>query len=128
MSQRCSGYTRQPNDFYQTPAWVTLALLPHLPRQPKLVWEPASGEGAILGVLMANHIKAIGTDISGGHDFLAHTVLPPGVDSIITNAPFNKGPQFVRHALGLLESGRGFAAMLFRTDFDHAKSRASLLV
>jgi hypothetical protein len=75
---------------------------------------------------MANHIKAIGTDISGGHDFLARTVLPPGVDSIITNAPFNKGQQFVRHALGLLESGRGFAAMLFRTDFDHAKSRADI--
>jgi len=35
-------------------------------------------EGAILGVLQANHIKAVGTDISSGDDFLARTTLPPG--------------------------------------------------
>ena len=103
---------------------MTLALIPHLPRQPKLVWEPACGDGAILGVLLANHIKATGTDLLGGHDFLARTLLPLGVDSIITNPPFNEGPQFVRHALAPLEAQRGFVAMLFRTDSDQAKSRA----
>ena len=30
MSQRASGYERKPNDCYETPAWVTHALVPHL--------------------------------------------------------------------------------------------------
>ena len=31
MSQRASGYERKTLDLYDTPAWVTAALLPHLP-------------------------------------------------------------------------------------------------
>ena len=31
MSQRESGYQRKPLDQYETPPWVTLALIPHLP-------------------------------------------------------------------------------------------------
>jgi hypothetical protein len=31
MSQRDSGYERKERDLYETPAWVTEALLPHLP-------------------------------------------------------------------------------------------------
>ena len=31
MSQRESGYERIDRDLYETPEWVTEALLPHLP-------------------------------------------------------------------------------------------------
>jgi hypothetical protein len=31
MSQRESGYARKERDSYETPAWVTAALVPHLP-------------------------------------------------------------------------------------------------
>jgi hypothetical protein len=31
MSQRESGYERKERDLYETPEWVTEALLPHLP-------------------------------------------------------------------------------------------------
>lgn len=31
MSQRDSGYQRKERDAYETPEWVTLALIPHLP-------------------------------------------------------------------------------------------------
>ena len=38
MSQRLSGYKRKDGDCYETPAWVTQALLPHL-GQARQVWE-----------------------------------------------------------------------------------------
>jgi len=31
MSQRDSGYERKERDLYETPAWVTEAVIPHLP-------------------------------------------------------------------------------------------------
>ena len=42
MSQRESGYERIERDCYETPEWVTRALLPHL-GNIKSVWEPAAG-------------------------------------------------------------------------------------
>jgi len=51
MSQRDSGYERKPLDQYETPAWVTLALIPHLPMFTGKVWERAESR-----VLHATHI------------------------------------------------------------------------
>jgi hypothetical protein len=45
MSQRESGYRRKPLDQYETPAWVTRALIPHLPESIGKIWEPACGSG-----------------------------------------------------------------------------------
>ena len=45
MSQRDSGYERKERDLYETPEWVTEALLPHLPTIGEVVWEPACGGG-----------------------------------------------------------------------------------
>jgi hypothetical protein len=104
-----------------TPAWCTRALLPHLPRSPKVIWEPAAGNGAIV-----NALQAIGTDISAGDDFLLRSALPPGVDAVVTNPPFRLATQFIRHALKLMESPRGMVSMLLRIDFDSAKSRADI--
>lgn len=42
MSQRDSGYERKERDLYETPEWVTLALVPHLRRAINSVWEPAA--------------------------------------------------------------------------------------
>ena len=47
MSQRGSGYERKALDLYDTPAWVTAALLPHLPGV-RAVWEPAAGSGKMV--------------------------------------------------------------------------------
>jgi hypothetical protein len=46
VSQRESGYERKERDLYETPAWVTLALIRHLPgrlRPGMNVYEPAAG-------------------------------------------------------------------------------------
>lgn len=124
MSQRDSGYERKERDLYETPEWATLALLPHLPRQPAAIWEPAAASGKMVRPLETSGAYVLGSDISEGYDFLA-SVLPAGShwDAIITNPPYELATEFVDHALGLM-APQGLVAMLLRTDFDHAKTRA----
>ena len=125
MSQRESGYERKERDLYETPEWVTEALLPHLPGM-RLIWEPACGSGKMADVLR-KEFPVAATDIERGADFLSRAMpKPPECDAIITNPPYEYGPAFCERALHLMESVNGFVAMLLRTDFDHAKSRSHL--
>jgi hypothetical protein len=127
MSQCDSGYERKERDLYETPAWVTHALWPHLPREPDVIWEPAAGSGKMVNAIREASPKVvtvIESDIVTGQDFLA-TEYPEGADAIITNPPYELATQFINHALDLMDSG-GIVAMLLRTDFDHASTRANL--
>jgi hypothetical protein len=124
MSQRNSGYARQPHDLYETPAWVTQALAEHL-RLPTSapIWEPAAGRGAMVRALEASgYTNVTGTDISAGFDFLKDWPNWP-ITSIITNPPFWLAEQFVKRALDLTEPFGGLTAMLLRVDFDSAVTR-----
>jgi hypothetical protein len=126
MSQRQSGYLRKDLDLYETPEWVTEALLREITTRPGSVWEPACGSGQMLTVLSDN-FRTVGTDISRGQDFLVTDSLPsPSIRGIVTNPPYEKAEAFCTHALGLIQPVKGFVAMLLRCDFDHAKSRAHL--
>jgi hypothetical protein len=140
MSQRDSGYARKELDLYETPEWVTEALITHID-QPELIWEPACGFGKMLDVLQRKTgAKVLATDISDGpeFDFLdlssaedAQRLVNPSevigeVRAIVTNPPYNLAEQFCEHALRLMEPKGGLVAMLLRTDFDHAKSRTHL--
>ncbi len=123
MSQRDSGYQRKERGLYETPAWVTEALRPHL-RDVQSIWEPAAGNGAMVRVFEGWGLKAIDyTDIVDGHDFLAEGPRP--IEAIITNPPYNQAQEFIEHALKIMKP-RGCVAMLLRTDFDHAKTRQHL--
>lgn len=128
MSQRESGYERKERDLYETPEWVTQALLPHLPTLGA-IWEPACGSGKMLRVLEKSGAYLMGSDLHNGpdSDFLLQE-LPHGSEwnAIITNPPYELGTEFCEHALRLMEPVRGMVAMLMRTDFDHAKSRTHL--
>ena len=127
MSQRDSGYERKERDLYETPAWVTEAVLPHLPFVYQgRVWEPACGSGKMLKVLHDRCGEYVcGTDIVEGTDFLAcHKA--HDVSGIVTNPPYVHAQQFCEKAITLMEPVSGFAAMLLRTDFDHAKTRQHL--
>lgn len=144
MSQRKSGYARKERDLYETPEWVTEALIPHLPRQLFLTWEPACGSGKMVRALSRSRgdcwALIHGTDIATGVDFLAADLpdffewtpirsrgdINGKPDSIITNPPYEFGPQFCEHALKLMEPVGGLVAMLMRTDFDHAETRSHL--
>ena len=120
MSQRESGYERKERDAYETPEWVTEALLPHLPPQ-LAIWEPAAGSGQMFRALCMRGHKVVGTDIVNGIDFLTTDDHPP-CNAIITNPPYALAQKFVEHALACAP----LVAMLLRTDYDHAKTRQHL--
>jgi hypothetical protein len=120
MSQRNSGYGRIEADLYETPEWVTKALLPYLPDGP--VWEPAAGGGKISAALERAGRTVISSDIADGRDFLLAPALP-NQSIIVTNPPFRMATAFIEKALRLKAPA---VAMLLRTDFDHAKTRRHL--
>jgi hypothetical protein len=121
MSQRDSGYERKERDLYETPEWVTNALVPHLPWMPDEVWEPACGSGKMAAAL-ALLFEVRATDIDAGVDFLDQKMK---AEAIITNPPYKLAEEFIGHAIALTSQG-GFVAMLLRTDYDHASTRRCL--
>lgn len=124
MSQRHSEYERQPDDLYETPEWVTECIIPHLPGKSVRLWEPCAGLGKMVDVLKRHGHHVFSSDISSGSDFFDFDVAE--ASWIVTNPPFNRAPDFIRHALALTEPVRGGVAALLRTDFDHAATRRDL--
>jgi hypothetical protein len=124
MSQRGSGYARKAFDHYETPEWVTQAVVPHL--GPKLhIWEPAAGGGKMVRALAQAGCTVEASDIADGRDFLKTPAIF-NCDAIVTNPPYSRARQFIEHAIELIQPSMGKVAMLLRTDFDHAKSRQHL--
>ncbi len=84
---RRRGRGRQAHDWYPTPPDVTGALLDwldsHLAR-PKLVWDPACGDGALCRVCAERGMRTIGSDLvdrgygMAGVDFLTTRRQPDG--------------------------------------------------
>ena len=115
------AYGRNPSDLYPTPPDVTVALMRflNLPRRT-VVWEPASGEGDMAGVLQTFCDTVYATDVLDGTDFLKSSV--DDADWIITNPPFSLAEQFIRRAA---ELEKPFAFAL-KSQYWHAKTRAGL--
>jgi hypothetical protein len=127
MAQRNSGYRRKPDDLYETPSWVTNAIVQHL-RLPKTepIWEPSAGSGAIVQALKADdYLHVIATDINSGFDFLQDQPTWP-ISTILTNPPFKKAEEFIGRPLELTAPRRGLVALLLRIDFDSAVTRSHL--
>lgn len=126
MSQRNSGYARQPDDQYETPHWVVQTLLPYLPRTNcTYAWDPAAtacGSSQIAEALRVAGYEVVATR----DDFLAKSQPPHRVNVIVCNPPWGVGGrlacQFIEHALALVPH----VAMLLRIDFDSAKTRVNL--
>jgi len=124
MAQRVSGYSRIDHDLYETPEWVTEALLPHLPSKMN-VWEPAAASGKIAAVLATAGHSVMLSDLRHGGNFL-HLSNPGLCNAIITNPPFDQAKDFIVHSLALMKPVRGIVAMLLRIDYDSAKTRVHL--
>lgn len=124
MSVRNSGYERIAGDNYQTPAWVTEAIL-SVESFEEPVWEPACDGMKILDVLWKHFEQAAGSGLSTNCDFLKEQNVGK-YPSIITNPPFSLAEKFVRHALNLTESYGGKVAMLLPMQWDAAKTRRDL--
>ena len=123
MSQRESGYQRKVLDQYETPAWVTLALIPHLPEFNGKIWEPACCSGKMVAALRQTGFDVVGSDITQGVDFLRQAP-EMGVGAIITNPPYALAQELIERALHFEDTR--IVAMLLCTDFDNAGSRAHL--
>lgn len=136
MSQRDSGYARKERDLYETPEWVTLALLPHLPDYIAEIWEPACGSKKMVRAIKAAcpSVHVWSSDVAPLDerrtlkiDFLNPCVtLGQQFDAIVTNPPYETAQAFIEIALERAEDQEAIVAMLLRTDFDHAKSRSHL--
>jgi hypothetical protein len=124
VSQRSSGYRRQHNDVYETPAWVTQVVVPYLSRHCLHIWEPANGPRS----QMAQTLREEGFHVvATNDDFLAKTALPQDcIDAIVTNPPYGASgklaSQFIAHAIELAP----VVAMLLRIDFDSGKTRTNV--
>lgn len=131
MSQRDSGYQRKERDLYETPEWVTEALLPHL-RPLVVIWEPACASGKMVRVLeRVAEVWAADIEPAPGYiyaDFLGPTprVDVDDISAVITNPPYEVAAEFIQRALDRTQHLGGLVAMLLRTDYDHAKTRQHL--
>jgi hypothetical protein len=126
MSQRISGYVRIANDRYETPAWVTDALSPHLCKLALHVWEPAAGSGKMVEALRSQGYRVHASDIATGTDFLKASLPSDQIQAIVTNPPYGIGQAFIEHALALTKPVGGVVAMLMHATYDHAKCRRHL--
>lgn len=117
-------HKRSKNDFYPTPAEVTVALLDFL-QIPKgaTIWEPACGQNDMVKVLSDYGYNVIATDIQGGVDFLT-AELPDGVDWIVTNPPFSVSEEFIKRCI---DHHKPFA-LLLKSQYWHASKRSRLFM
>jgi hypothetical protein len=104
------GFERVERDAYNTPPWCVEALAQHVELADLEIWEPAAGNGQMVGAL-----KGAGAS----------------VHATITNPPYGLraklAEQFVEIGLHHIARDGGFLALLLPIDFDAAKSRRHLL-
>lgn len=139
-----------PNEFYETPAWCTKALLRAIDLDPKNVLDPCVGTGAIASVvremypeanLLVNDIdqdllgkamskltcieSSVSVQFIGGCSYLdfypGHKAQLDEFDLIILNPPFSLAQEFVEKSLEL--SPNGTVAVLLRLNWLASKKR-----
>ena len=123
MSQRNSGYVRQRDEAYDTPAPPVRALAPFLrARGASHLWDPAAGAGNLVRTLREEGFHITGTR----DDFLAKSAAPRGVDTIVTNPPFGTSGRLAVRFIGRAFELAPIVVMLLRIDFDSARTRLCL--
>lgn len=127
MAQRNSEYEREPEEEYQTPAWVVAALAAYLARLGGLrIWEPAPPRRGDGKLALALRQADLDVTVTRG-DFTRRNFPPPGVNAIITNPPYGASRRaemamaFIRKALAHREIE--VACFLLAVDFDSGKTR-----
>lgn len=134
-------YVRNKHDFFETPAWVTRAILNHLPTFPRVL-DPGCGSGAILNEVRKFYdergIKGefTGIDVQriaklGGQDvqfvcsdYLSSGVTFGAVDLVICNPPYSLAKEFVERSFSHVVPRGGTVAMLLRLNWLASRSRS----
>lgn len=133
MSSTNRGAERQPDDFYETPAWAVRALLPQLTPGP--VIDPFAGRGAILDAVRdvwgerccALELDAIRAAICGAKHYTERRDsfderAWPSQEAVITNPPFARAMDAILRAAR--EAPRRERAFLLRLNFLGSQGRA----
>lgn len=121
---------RHADDLYETPDWVTQAIIPYI--GDSKVWEPACGRGAMAKVLGAAGLDVAASDLRergygvGGVNFLTYKEEEAPDRMIVTNPPYSLAEAFVRKAILLAGIHRQRVALLLRNEWDCAASRVDL--
>jgi hypothetical protein len=103
---RVRAISERGDDLYETPDVAVLSLLAS-EQVPPVVWEPACGPGAIVGVLRNHNRLVHASDLvdygckgsASRRDFLMERDAP--CECIVTNPPFKLAEEFVEHAIKL---------------------------
>jgi hypothetical protein len=132
-----SKFDRIANDLYETPEWVTRALLRHVKIAPGMsVWEPAAGNHKIADVLRETGAKVLTSDFATydrAHDEIFDFVNSDRIaeyeaaSAIVTNPPY--GPQnalAAKFARLALQRCVGIVALLLTAKFDFGGTRRDL--
>lgn len=130
LTNGCSNHSdsvRQEHDFYATPSSAVEALL-GVEKFCDQIWECAVGLGHISSVLKAHGHKVLETDLvdrmgKETSDFLEDNRDWAG--DIITNPPYSKALDFVRHSLGVVKTGHK-VAMLLKITFLEGQERRKM--
>lgn len=124
-TNRSAAREAHPNDFFETPAWCTKAILPLLPSANVL--DPCAGSGAILRAVRDEYPDALvsGYEINDALTALSHEHglsvetrdalgLDPwrAADVILMNPPFALAEEFVRRALAEAQPTAWVVALL----------------
>jgi hypothetical protein len=124
LANASTANSRRALDFYPTPPDATHALMLFLGRTFKTIWEPACGDGAMSNVLLHYAECVLSSDLrdTGAGEVINFLDSFKEADAIITNPPFNKSEDFIRHAV----SQTKLTAMLLKSQYWHAAKRQAL--
>ena len=139
MSATGRGRDRIKDDAYETPDWLTEAILPEVlptkwgnPNEEFNILEPCCGTGRIIECIEkfntpaplcidAIDIRDSGTGRVG--DFLEETP-EPIFDLVITNPPYSLAMEFIQHGMKFLRNADSRLVYLLRLGFLSSKKRA----
>jgi hypothetical protein len=129
-----SGYDLPKNELFQTPAWVTRALLRVVALRGLRIWEPFAGCHQMADVLRDAGNVVITSDIATYErehdhliDFFGPHVCTSPFDALVSNPPYGHTNRKAEAAARLaLERCSGVVALLCTAKFDFGKQRRDL--
>jgi len=131
MSSTGRTDVRRKDDFYQTPAWCTEAILKELdPSLGDRLLDPCCGKGAILKVANAFRLKSYGIEIDADRAKIAGLKQSkdalkidwPRAELVVTNPPYSLALEFVTEFLEQCREING--AFLLRLNWLGSQDRA----
>ena len=123
-----SKHERQSEDYYATDPLAAKLLLEVEPELNN-IWEPACGEGHLAKVFddagkLGKATDLINRGYGSVEDFLLNNE-PYKNGDIVTNPPYIKAVEFVKHALNMVDEGR-YVCMFLKVLFLESQSRKEL--